>query len=73
MITDFGLASQATTRRPVASLAGQGTPAYVAPEQWFEGSSLRREINTPSAWSYARCLSASGPIPRCAIKLILRL
>jgi eukaryotic-like serine/threonine-protein kinase len=37
VITDFGLASQATTHGQAGNLAGQGTPAYVAPEQWFEG------------------------------------
>jgi serine/threonine protein kinase len=38
VITDFGLASQATAADGAGRvLAGQGTPAYVAPEQWFDG------------------------------------
>ncbi len=38
VITDFGLASQVTAADATERvLAGQGTPAYVAPEQWFDG------------------------------------
>jgi serine/threonine protein kinase len=39
LVTDFGLASEATTAGLNArGDAGQGTPAYTAPEQWFEGT-----------------------------------
>lgn len=37
VVTDFGLASQASAGGVDARLAGQGTPAYAAPEQWFDG------------------------------------
>lgn len=37
VITDFGLASHATVAGYEGDMAREGTPAYVAPEQWFEG------------------------------------
>jgi len=37
VITDFGLAMQTTAADHPESAAGQGTPAYVAPEQWVKG------------------------------------
>ncbi len=39
IITDFGLAAHATIAGVGEKHAGEGTPAYVAPEQWYEGKS----------------------------------
>lgn len=47
VITDFGLAAQATTGGVDARPARQGTPAYVAPEQWYDG------VATPAADQYS--------------------
>jgi serine/threonine protein kinase len=48
VITDFGLASRATTAETnTGAFAKQGTPAYVAPEQWFDG------IISPAADQYS--------------------
>jgi eukaryotic-like serine/threonine-protein kinase len=37
IITDFGLAARVTAPADPIRLKGQGTPAYVAPEQWRDG------------------------------------
>jgi serine/threonine protein kinase len=38
VITDFGIASRITANLPDSHTPkGQGSPAYVAPEQWYEG------------------------------------
>ncbi|MGA2048538.1 MAG: protein kinase [Terracidiphilus sp.] len=48
VITDFGLASQATAADAIWRVqAGQGTPAYAAPEQWLDG------VVTPAGDQYS--------------------
>jgi serine/threonine protein kinase/WD40 repeat protein len=48
VIADFGLASRATTAdSELDTFARQGTPAYVGPEQWFDG------IASPAADQYS--------------------
>jgi eukaryotic-like serine/threonine-protein kinase len=48
VIADFGLASRATTADSEPdTFARQGTPAYVGPEQWFDG------IASPAADQYS--------------------
>jgi serine/threonine protein kinase len=48
VIADFGLASRATTADSEPDVfARQGTPAYVGPEQWFDG------IASPAADQYS--------------------
>ena len=48
VITDFGLASHATSADAGGRVqAGQGTPAYAAPEQWLDG------VTTPAGDQYS--------------------
>ena len=48
VITDFGLATRTTTTEPwLSGQRQEGTPAYVAPEQWYDG------IAGPSADQYS--------------------
>lgn len=61
VIMDFGLATRVSVKYDPLLLRGQGTPAYVAPEQWREG------IAGPAADQYSlgmvMCEMITGEVP----------
>jgi hypothetical protein len=72
VITDFGLASQATSLGHIGTWRGRAHLRTWLRNSGLRASWLRREINTHSAWSCAKCSQVSGPLRRSPSKLFRR-